>query len=430
MPTLVQLVHGYPPAELGGTELYTARVAAGLAARGWTVHVIAAHRAPGRTQGAVLEGPLPEAPGGRLLRVVNNLPWRPLGQAERDPLTEGVVQRALERLRPDRIHVQHLLFLSAHLALPAPAVATLHDAWGWCPRGGNLLRDGAAPCPGPDAAHCPRCYGAWARGSAAEHRLGQLAGRLTSLHPAITPELLHGAWRALPEALRALPRRGPAPTAAPSDLAARQEAVGAALRRCALRLAPSAWLAAQAEAQGLGPVTLLPHGVDPLPGGAHDGPLLFLGTLAPHKGADLVAQAWASRPGLPPLELRGPAVDAAYTAALPAALRRPALPPAEVPAALGRARALVLGSRWPENAPLTVLEARAAGCPVVAPRLGGLPELVEEGTDGLLYTPGDTEDLARALEAVCARPWPAVRPPPRFVDHLDRLEALYRGLSG
>ena len=95
---------------------------------------------------------------------------------------------------------------------------------------------------------------------------------------------------------------------------------------------------------------------------------------------------------------------------------------------LSRARALILGSRWPENAPMVVLEARAAGCPVIAPRLGGLPELIEPGQDGWLYEPGDVDDLVRCLAAAESGPAPAVRPPPTLDDHLDGLIRVYDGL--
>ena len=96
---------------------------------------------------------------------------------------------------------------------------------------------------------------------------------------------------------------------------------------------------------------------------------------------------------------------------------------------LAGARALVLGSRWPENAPLVVLEARAQGCPVIAPRIGGLPELVEEGVDGLLVSPDDADALAAALRVLDDDAGHArlrVRAPPTFASHLDAVEAVYR----
>jgi len=53
-------------------------------------------------------------------------------------------------------------------------------------------------------------------------------------------------------------------------------------------------------------------------------------------------------------------------------------------------------SLW-ENCPYSVLEAMAAGRPVVAARQGGMPELITDGEDGLLANTGDPEDFARKL---------------------------------
>jgi glycosyltransferase involved in cell wall biosynthesis len=97
-----------------------------------------------------------------------------------------------------------------------------------------------------------------------------------------------------------------------------------------------------------------------------------------------------------------------------------------VTAALRSASALVLGSRWPENCPMVVIEARAAGCPVVAPRIGGLPELIQEGRDGFLYRPGDGNALAAALRAVVERPPSNVRLPLSHREQVDRTIAVYR----
>ncbi|WP_437812806.1 glycosyltransferase family 4 protein [Sorangium sp. So ce1078] len=56
-----------------------------------------------------------------------------------------------------------------------------------------------------------------------------------------------------------------------------------------------------------------------------------------------------------------------------------------------------------EGISLTLIEAAAAGLPIVATRVGGNPEIVEEGETGLLVAPGAPETLAAALEAVAVR---------------------------
>jgi len=57
----------------------------------------------------------------------------------------------------------------------------------------------------------------------------------------------------------------------------------------------------------------------------------------------------------------------------------------------------VLPSLFGEGLPMVVLEAMAAGVPVVATRVEGIPEAIRDGQDGLLAEPGDPASLARAI---------------------------------
>ena len=64
---------------------------------------------------------------------------------------------------------------------------------------------------------------------------------------------------------------------------------------------------------------------------------------------------------------------------------------------LQAADVLVCPSLWQEAAGLVNVEAQACGLPVVASRIGGIPEYVEEGRTGLLFPPGDFRQLAACL---------------------------------
>jgi len=65
-----------------------------------------------------------------------------------------------------------------------------------------------------------------------------------------------------------------------------------------------------------------------------------------------------------------------------------------------RAQAIVVPSQWYENCPMTVLEAKAYGRPVIAANIGGIPELIHHGVDGMLFEPGDVDGLIAATEAL------------------------------
>ena len=92
----------------------------------------------------------------------------------------------------------------------------------------------------------------------------------------------------------------------------------------------------------------------------------------------------------------------------------------------------------PVGTPVSAIEALAAGRPVVATRVGGVPDVVQEGEDGFLVEPGATDELAERL-AQLARD-PALRERmgrtgrervlPRYaVERLvDDVDRLYRSL--
>jgi len=76
----------------------------------------------------------------------------------------------------------------------------------------------------------------------------------------------------------------------------------------------------------------------------------------------------------------------------------------DVPALLGVMDCFALASTRTEGVPGSLLQAAAAGIPLVASRIGGIPEFVDDGVTGLLVPPEDPAALAAAIERVLADP--------------------------
>jgi glycosyltransferase involved in cell wall biosynthesis len=157
-------------------------------------------------------------------------------------------------------------------------------------------------------------------------------------------------------------------------------------------------------------IVVKPNFVSPDPGiGEGRGDYaLFVGRLAQEKGVTTLAAAWHSL-GQIPLRVAGdgPLRDTDWpvgVTSLGAQSRN------EVMALMREARVLVFPSTWYECAPMTVVEAFACGLPVIASNLGSMPEFVRHGYNGLLFAPGDPEDLARQVR------W--------AFDHPDQLRAM------
>lgn len=94
------------------------------------------------------------------------------------------------------------------------------------------------------------------------------------------------------------------------------------------------------------------------------------------------------------------------------------------------ALALVLPSRS-EGMPIAVNEALAASTPVIAFRVGGLPEQVYAPEMGILVDPGDAEAMASALAEAAEIPWDyrtiaSMAKAPTWAEHAQRTAALYR----
>ncbi len=186
------------------------------------------------------------------------------------------------------------------------------------------------------------------------------------------------------------------------------------LRRAAHVICPSGFLAGLTAGWGLPParVSVLANPTPPLPALPELGPgssLAFAGRLTAPKDLGVALEAVAACEGVS-LRLAGDGDERAALEARAAELGLGsrveflgALGRDEVLALFRRADAAILSSAW-ENFPHTVVEALAVGTPVIATAVGGVPEVVTDGENGLLVPPGDPAALAAAIRRFFAEP--------------------------
>ena len=127
------------------------------------------------------------------------------------------------------------------------------------------------------------------------------------------------------------------------------------------------------------------------------------GALGLHKGVDvLLAARRRMRNKLPVVLLGTPRPD---TPAIddPDVIVVHNVPHPQVMASWIRASIAVVPSVWHEALGFVAVEALIAGCPVVASNVGGLREVVQHDTTGLLVPPGDPDALAVALDKLLTR---------------------------
>ena len=180
------------------------------------------------------------------------------------------------------------------------------------------------------------------------------------------------------------------------------------LQHASAIVVPSAYLKRIAETWGLArtPIIVLHNPAPALEVPAtrsEPGTFAVVGRLTQQKNLDLAIDAVAHVPDAR-LVVVGDGPDrgrlerkVAASGARDRVTFRGALPRVEAIGVLAAADACVISSSW-ENFPHAAVEALAVGVPVVATAVGGVPEIVRDGENGLLVTPGSSAALACALQ--------------------------------
>lgn len=176
--------------------------------------------------------------------------------------------------------------------------------------------------------------------------------------------------------------------------------------------------------------------------------LLCLGRLIPLKGFDLALAVMAViRDRFPDLRLtvagdgpeRGALEGMAARAGLESAVRFIGwVRPGDIPDLIDEATIVLLPSRAREGLPVVAVQAALMGRPIIASRVGGLPEIVVHGVTGLIVEEGDPQSLARAITELLDHPDRAREMGQRarlhaherfgWEGHVNAYERTYRGL--
>jgi glycosyltransferase involved in cell wall biosynthesis len=132
--------------------------------------------------------------------------------------------------------------------------------------------------------------------------------------------------------------------------------------------------------------------------------VMFAGALGAHKGVDVLLQAYGGLDPAVPLVLVGLRRKDTPRRFPDGVIVVENIPHSDVMRAWAHSAVAVVPSLWPEPAGLVALEAMAAGRPVVASSVGGLPEIVLDGTTGILVPAGDVGALRASILQLLADP--------------------------
>jgi glycosyltransferase involved in cell wall biosynthesis len=426
------------PDASGGAEVYVQSLAMRLGGLGWASEIAA--------PAAVSSHYVHEGLGVHRF-AIDPAPRRDYAYGAPDPVAAEGFSEILDRLKPEVVHLHARTaavsdaLAGAAKASGAKVVFTFHTPTVSCARG-TMMHLGQRACDGRlDGRRCTAC--------------------LLEKHgaPPAIRTVLGGLPESLGNALAGLDPSGRAATALRM-----KGLIGAAHRRFGRLMdladrvvAPCDWAMAVLQRNGVAPpkLVLCRQGVaeagrpplGPAEAGRTDDRLRvgWFGRLDPDKGADLLVSALALAPearlSLDLFGVRQPGSEA-YADRLAAAVAtderitlHPALQPAAAREAMQRCDVVAVPSRALETGPLVVLEAFAAGAPVIGSRTGGVAELVRDGAEGLLLPVDDPAAWARALADLARSPEALDRlragvRPPRTMDDVARdMATLYEGLD-
>jgi glycosyltransferase involved in cell wall biosynthesis len=412
---IVFFVHCFFPGHFYGTETYTLELAKNYSAWGHDVTVVSAI-----FQGEPASEDLLSHYEYEGIKVIsldkNKVPHSRIKETYYQPEMREILTSLLKDLQPDIVHVTHLInhtsaLLEATSALGIPTYATFTDFFGFCLNNKLEAADGAL-CAGPSRSrsNCVACYikeaargrvGGWmgyAKSATAAKVIASSATLLRKL-PGLKNGEIDGTIEDIarrPDTLISLYNQGYKGAVAPT----------AFLKK--------AYMANEVKV----PMHALWFGIDIDRSAKPDRPvdhiptIGFIGQIAPHKGTDLLIDAFQKlQKKSARLKIYGPAdQDPAYMTELRTKSAGGEIEflgtfdKGDMVNILRELDLLVIPSKWYENSPLVLLNALATHTPVLVSDVQGMTEFLEPGVNGLAFKRGSTDDLYEKLSSLVAAP--------------------------
>lgn len=407
-------VHCFFPKYFYGTETYTLELAKNLRAMGHEPMVVTAEYPPELPDEVITHYEYDTIPVYCLNKT--HIPNTRLKDTYYQPEIRDLLERVLLQLKPDIVHVTHLInhtavLLEVSAELNIPTIATLTDFYGFC-FNNKLEAASGSLCHGPGArrTNCLACL-LKAEGSQPNAAFGR---RLAGSHP----------WSALAafalNHLSRLPwlRRGRL-AGYVLDVTMRPDILAGCYSNYRAVIAPTKFLRDAYVRNGLkAPFHLSHFGVDlphaqKVPKGK-DSPIIFgfIGQIAAHKGTDILIEAFSHLPaGMAELHIYGSGEqDPHYMANVESKAKgmsvtfKGTFAKERIPEVLSDLDFLVIPSTWYENSPLVLLNALASHTPAIVSDVEGMTEFIKDGVNGFVFTRGSVSELAKVLKRIVANP--------------------------
>ncbi len=440
---ILQVVHSFLPQNMAGTEIYTYNLSKELSKKN---EVFVFYRVNDFRK-REYELNYDKFNGLNIITVNNTFKFcNSFEKFYRNDIIAEQFAKVLDKIKPHIVHIQHFIFLSTTIIdeikrRGIPVVFTLHDYWLICPQWHFLKKD-LGICNDSDESKCVDCL---------DYQLSikrfpkSIYVRFRNIIPGFATRFLKNIYLNMAKAdLNSQDM--------PEKIRLRIKHIKGLSSKVDLFIAPSQFLRKKFIEFGIpeDKTRFIPHGInteyfkgfkrkpsDRMRFG-------FIGTILPAKGVDILIEAFNRiKDERIELKIYGRLFPYRGFEYYPSHIRRltrnkkvkfmGGFDHKDVANIFSEIDVLVFPSIWNENCPLVILEAIITKTPVIASKIGGIPELVKDGLNGVLFNPKDVDELQEKIQYVInpdtmGKLQEAAPEVTSIEDHANKIENLYECL--